>query len=247
MQITRARLADHHRPFIRVRRHDCRQRALRHTVLRPHTVDVRQRYQEVTHDLLTSRLVPGTRLTAHHVDARIVSEHVRYAVHARFVSRMAHKALDQHHVAFTAELLCQPARTDPRPFGLVDHHVDDTFSADLLVNRDDHDPLFDRLFQRDIQRSLVVRVDDDRVHAPVNQVLNLLNLPLHIDVGTFDDQVNLGAGLVELSDDILDALNHLRTPLTADKTVGNADGEAFLVYWRGADSQRDTEHHQNGY
>src|SRR5690606_1035187 len=156
VQVARTRFTDHHRPFCGVGGLHGRQRALRHAVLRPDTVDVGQRGEEVAHHLLAGRLIPLAAFTTDDVDAGILGEDLRDAFHARLVAGMADEAFDQHDVAFTAQLLGQPSGADLGPFRLVDDDVDDALSGDLLVDGDDDDAGLGGFLKDGVEGVLVV-------------------------------------------------------------------------------------------
>ena len=218
-------------PFSRVRGQNSLQGTDSHTILGPVTGQVGVSGQEVGHDLLAGGLVPFAGVGGQHIDAGVAGEHFSYTFHAGHIGGMSGEAFDLDDVAFAAQLFSQPFCAGHGPFFLVDAHVVHAGDVQFLVYGDHDDAQGYGFFQGGIEAIDVTRVHQDGVHVLGHQVLELLDLPGHIGVGTFDHQFG-GDALVHILLVGFDQFgDHLRAIFAADEGVRDTDGEGIIFCW----------------
>jgi hypothetical protein len=97
-----------------------------------------------------------------------------------------------------------------------------------LVVQDDDDPRGLRFLDDGVQGGRGVRVDQEQVHLARDQVPDLGDLSVHVRAGVLHDELAHPALFPVDLELVPEALRHLHPPAVGERTVAQADHEAFL-------------------
>ena len=156
------------------------------------------------------------------LDVGVLLHHLAEPGVAILVGGDAFDAADVQHAALATELVGEPLGAETAVLDLVVGGDEGAFGSDRLVDGDDDDALGDGLFDDRVELLAVGRVDDDRVDALGDEVLQVLDLLRRTAVARDgDDLADLTTG-ERLG---LDRADHLLPPAVAGERVADADHE----------------------
>ena len=121
----------------------------------------------------------------------------------------------------------QPFRPDIGVFFLIIRQDIGAGFGHRLINGDHDDPRIGRLFDRVIDAIGIGGINDDGIHARLNQVADILGLARRVSVAVRDVQRRDHARRQRLR---LHRADHLLAPAITLHSVGNADGIAAMRF-----------------
>jgi hypothetical protein len=148
---------------------------------------------------------------------------LRETIVAVGVDRRARHAAHFQHLAAARQMAREPLGPQHAKPVLVDVHVDRVFTVERIVERDQHDAGLLRAADRWPERGGILRVDDDRVVAGVDEIVDGRDLRRDVLAGRDDLEFLELGGHSRLRRIGLGRLDHLDTPGVRDIAVHERD------------------------
>ncbi len=145
------------------------------------------------------------------------------AVVAGRIDGCAGDAAHFEDLAAVRDVIDQPLRPELAEAFLVDVHVDRVFGVENVVERDEDDAGFLGPLDDGAEGGRVLRVDDDRVEAGIDEVVDGRDLGRHVFAGGDDLELLQLRSDVRLRGVGLRGLDHLDAPSVSDVAVCERD------------------------